>query len=841
MAQPGLETYRAKRDFARTPEPAGRAGTAGEGVFVVQKHAARRLHYDFRLAHRGVLLSWAVTRSPSMDPRDKRLAVRTEDHPLDYAEFEGVIPHGEYGGGTVMLWDRGRFAPVTDLDRGLQDGKVRVDLKGQRLRGRFALLRMRPDKGARRENWLLVKERDATADPGWDAAKLASSIATGRSMAEIAGGAEPAGGRPRAPKAASDGAGQPRARSPARPGSRLPPFVGPQLATLVDQAPEGDRWLHEVKYDGYRLIAAACGSDVRLYTRSGQDWTDRFATIADALRRRGLPATLMDGEVVVAGSGGRSDFGSLQRALRTGAGGFAYFVFDLLVRDGVDLRDRPLQERKAALRDLLATRRDALRYSDHAQGAGDRVTARACRLGLEGIVSKRADSPYRSTRNGDWRKVKCVRRQEFVVGGWSPSRAGRPFASLLLGVWEEGVLRYVGRVGSGFDRADLERLGAALAARRVPAMPFAAVPSGTARAARWCRPEIAVEVAFTEFTGDGHVRHGVFLGVRDDKPAGSISMEVPRQPGRRREAAPDDAAHSFKGVTLTHPDRQLYPAMGTTKRDLAEYLAAVAPRMLPHLRGRPVSLVRCPQGRSKNCFFQRHAGPGVPRPFGRVSVPEKDGATKEYLLVESAEALVACAQIGVLELHVWGCRKDSLEKPDRLVFDLDPGEGVGFAEVRRAAQDLAAILEEGGLRSFPLVTGGKGVHLVVPVARRQSWPEFSRFARGFAEKVASLDPERFVATMRKVRRKGRIFIDHFRNQRSATAIAPYSPRAREGGPVAVPVGWGELAGLSVANGFSLTDAAARLDAPDPWEGYGSLRQSLTAAKLRRIGLADLMD
>jgi len=826
MLEGRLQRYRSKRDFSRTREPAGarRGGDkqGGEGFFVVQKHAARRLHYDFRLAHDGALLSWAVTRGPSLDPAEKRLAVRTEDHPLDYADFEGTIPKGQYGGGTVMLWDRGRFRPRGDIEAGLKAGKIEVELEGERLRGGFALVRMRDRKREGRENWLLIKARDEAADPAWSAAKFDSSVASGRTLAEIAAAAPAAGGRSR-----------PARRKAARSGGEPPAFVSPQLATLVEEAPEGEDWLHEIKYDGYRLLAAVAGEQVRLYTRSGLDWTSRFRSIAEALARRDLAPCLLDGEVVVAGAGGRSDFAALQRALREGEGELAYFVFDLLRQAGKDLRREPLLQRKQRLRALLQGRRDVLRYSDHERGRGDRVAAQACRLGLEGIVSKRVDAPYRSTRSRDWLKVKCVRRQEFVIGGWSASQRDRPFASLLLGVREGRALRYAGRVGSGFDAETLESLAAALRAREVEAPPFSEVPRAIARGAHWCRPELVAEVAYSELTAEGYVRHGVFLGLREDKPARSIGME---RAAKRDEPARDERP---AGVALTNPDRVLFPAMAITKRDLADYLLAVAPRLLPQLRGRPVSLVRCPQGRAKACFFQKHAGKGFPEAFGRLPIREKSGGSEDYLLVESEAALAACAQMGVLELHLWGSRKDRIEKPDRLVFDLDPGEGIAFAEVRRAARELAAVLEEAGLSSFPLVTGGKGVHLVLPLQRRHAWPAVAAFAKAFAEKMADLDPGRFVATMSKARRKGRIFIDHFRNQRGATAIAPFSPRAREGAPVALPVSWEELDELPAANRFSFAEARRRAAGPDPWEGYAALRQSPTAGGLRRIGLDPL--
>lgn len=824
MASSKLERYRSMRDFGRTPEPAG-GGDEGEGFFIVQKHAATRLHYDFRLAHDGVLLSWAVTRGPSLDPSDKRLAVRTEDHPLDYANFEGTIPKGQYGGGTVMLWDRGAYRPLEDLDEGLKDGKIKIELDGERLRGSFALVRMRNKRGEKRENWLLIKEKDGEVREDWDPAAFTTSVTTGRKMPEIAEN------KPARKSAKRKSPSQKAKTVP------LPDFIAPQLATLTDEAPDGEAWIHEIKYDGYRLIAAVSGEQVRLYTRSGQDWTHRFKSIAAALAKRNLPPCLLDGEVVVAGSGGRSDFGELQRVLQEGSGNFAYFVFDLLRLEREDLRDQPLLQRKAQLRVLLEGPRDPIRYSDHEQGRGDRVARQACRLGLEGIISKRADAPYRSTRNRAWLKVKCVQRQEFIIGGWTPSTRNRNFASLILGLWTDEGLLYSGRVGTGFTVETQKRLYGLMREREQEKAPFIEVPRDAARRARWCRPELVAEVSYTEMTRDGSVRHGVFMGLREDKPAKSVKMEKPVSPPTQDTSTPKTNARPA-GVRLTNADRVLFPAMGITKRDLADYLLAVAPRILPHLQGRPVSLVRCPQGRAKACFFQKHAGKGFPSEFGTLAIQEKKGGSEDYLLVESEAALAACAQVGVLELHVWGSRRDDIERPDRIVFDLDPDEGVPFAEVRRAAQELSTLLAEGGLKAFPMATGGKGLHLVVPIVRRHGWPIVSGFTRAFAEKVAELDPQRFVATMSKAKRKDRIFIDHFRNQRGSTAIVPYSPRAREGAPVAVPLHWDEVPELASANVFSFSDAIARLDGKDPWSDYMKTRQSLSASKLKRIGLED---
>ncbi len=868
MPPAGLDTYRSKRDFKKTREPRGaRRAAGGKPFFIVQKHDATRLHYDFRLAIGGVLASWAVTRGPSLDPSEKRLAVRTEDHPMDYADFEGTIPEGQYGGGTVMLWDRGAYEAEGDAAEGLARGKLKLVLHGERLKGGFALVRMRPRKGESRENWLLIKEKDEEVDRGEDFAETDRSVASGRSMAEIARERpaarfrENAGGKT-AKTEKKQAAGGRRGS-----GGKPPRFLKPQLATLVDETPGEAGWLYETKFDGYRMLAACDGEAVRCYTRSGADWTERFGAIPEALARLGLRQSLLDGEVVVADAAGRSDFGALQRALKEAPERLSYFVFDAPLLDGEDLREQPLEARKARLEKALAKARKPVRLAAFLEADGERAAAAACRQGHEGVIAKRADAPYRSRRTRAWLKIKCVRRQEFVIGGWSPSDRKRPFSSLLLGFHEDGALRYAGRVGSGFDESLLQEIAGKLKARARKTPPFAEVPAEVRRSARWVTPDLVCEVRYAELTRDGAVRHAVFEGLRQDKPAAEVgpersaraggasadALDCETARGRRRggkASAPkgrrqENDMVEIAGVRLSHPDRVLFASMGVTKRALAEYFEAVSEVMLPHLEGRPVSLVRCPEGSGPDgkweCFFQKHAGPSLPEALGSVAIAEKSGGTKDYLLVESAAALVACAQVGALELHLWASRRDRIERPDRLVFDLDPGEGVGFKEVKRAAVDLADILREAGLESAPLLTGGKGVHLVVRLERRQDWPTFAGFAKAFAAKVEALDPRRFVATMSKAKRGGRIFVDHFRNGRGSTAIAPYSPRAREGAPVAVPVSWSELGSIDRANAFSLEQvlgdlkgrARAWQDVPD--------RQRLTDKGMARIGVEPQSD
>lgn len=835
----GLDEYRRRRDFERTAEPAGDAGVhPPDGWFVVQKHAARRLHYDLRLAIGGTLVSWAVAKVPSLDPTVRRLAVRTEDHPLSYGDFEGTIPKGEYGGGTVLVWDRGPADIAGDPATALAGGSLDVTLHGRRLTGGFRLVRLRPTPKEPRESWLLIKKRDAAAAADIDLAVQDTSIDTGRTIPEIAAGD-------------ASSARQAPGRRSGRP--RPPRFLKPQLATPAVAPPTSGDWLYELKFDGYRMLGAVAGPEVRCYTRSGLDWTARFGPIARRLATLGLGPTLLDGEVVAVREGGRTDFSALQQAIAEAPERLSYFVFDLLVDDGEDIRARPLTERRRRLASRLGEPRPPVYLSQPIDAPGDRILEEACRQGWEGLIAKRADAPYRSRRTQAWRKLKCLRRQEFVVGGISGSQRGRPFASLLLGVHEGARLVYAGRVGTGFDAAGAAALADRLAPLETTRCPFAAVPDDLPRGVRWLKPELVVEVRFTEITAAGHVRHAVFEGLREDKPASEIRREpaavagtavAADRPGPDGESvagpvppAGASAPGARRPPRLTNPDRELFPGAGVPKRALAEWFAAAASAMLPHVAGRPVSLVRCASGRDGDCFFQKHPPAGMPDAIGRVPVVDSKGRPEELLRLDTADALAACAQIGGVEIHPWGSRADRIERPDRVVFDLDPDPAVGFAETRRAAVDLAALLREAGLESFPLLTGGKGIHLVVPLERRHDWATVAAFTADFAGRVAGLDPGRFVATMTKARRTGRIFVDHFRNRRGTTAIAPFSPRARPGTPVAVPVDWDELAAIDRADLFRLADLvrepASRLKA---WAGYAETRQRLTRAGLARLGL-----
>lgn len=847
-----LKDYKAKRDFARTQEPAGTVGPSSGpgGRFVVQKHDATRLHYDFRLELDGVLKSWAVTKGPSANPADKRLAVRVEDHPLDYGDFEGTIPEGEYGGGTVMLWDEGTWEPLGDPHEGLESGDLKFTLKGKRLKGEWVLVHMKgrdqKTRHGQRENWLLIKHRDRYAsDKRVLTEAFTTSVETGRDLDGIAKGLKSR----RKAKRATAGQKQPAADAQVWSGGKavaLPEFRPPQLATLVDEVPAGRQWLFEMKYDGYRCLAALAGPEVRLYTRNGNDWTEQFHRLVQPLSTLTKGSALIDGEIC-AFKNGRTDFSTLKDAL-SNSGPLVYFAFDLLELDGRSLEALPLSERKQKLRALLGQiEADAeVQYSEHVQGSGEKVFAAMCEAGHEGVIAKLAASPYAHDRNRSWLKIKCLNRQEFVIAGWRPSDKKKTFASLLLGTWEDDKLIYRGRVGTGFNEASAAEIQAELDRLAADQPAFEAVPRDIRRQARWIRPELVGEVAYTEITPDGVLRHPSFLGLRQDKPAADVRRETPDAAPSRPPAKPATPAANLSdaagiaaakrlGVRLTHPERVVFPGQGVTKGNIVAYYEAVAGTMLPHLINRPLSLVRCPQGRSKHCFFQKHASGGFPDDLKQVPITEKDGGSEDYMYVEDLAGIIAGVQMNSLEFHIWGSRIDRLEKPDRIIFDIDPDEGLSFADVRQAAIDIRDRLLDMGLKTFPMVTGGKGIHVIAPLTARTEWPDIKAFCRGVAERLAGDEPGRFTANIRKVNRKGRMFIDYLRNERGSTAIAPYSTRSREGAPCAVPVNWDEVKKLERANGFSLAEAAVRAAGPDPWPDYFDIRQSITRKLLASVG------
>ncbi len=851
-----LARYNEKRDFTRTAEPKGTYDTLpwGDGFgFMVQKHDATRLHYDFRLELDGTLKSWAVTRGPSLDPADKRLAVRTEDHPLSYATFEGTIPKGQYGGGTVMLWDRGIWVPHPGKDprKTLAEGHLHFTLHGERMKGEWIMIRLKPRGNEKNENWLLRKIDDEQAGSSTGLTdKYLTSIKTGRTMNEIAEGkkarelaswkkaASLAGngssakrdggaaakaaerGVSKAEPASSTAKGRRSAlRAPSRAGGGVPKFRAPQKATLVDSVPTGAAWLHEMKFDGYRCLLGVDGDRAKIYTRSGLDWTDKFPEIAAAAAELEVGSALLDGEIVKVDDKGGTNFSALQAAISEGGRGLSLFLFDALEIEGEDLTALPNIERKARLASLLGDGKPPhILYADHVVGAGEKLFDAMCEAGGEGIIAKKADAPYRGDRTKAWLKVKCTRRQEFVIVGWTLSdKKGRGFRSLLLAVNEDGKLRYAGKVGTGFSvpvQQDLSDRFETLKAAKAPVV----VPRPEARGAQWLKPSLVAEIAFAEFTAEGVVRHASFLGLRSDKPARDVVEEKPQplpQPSEDK-------------VRITNPERVIDEASGTTKGDLADYYRAVGPIMLPWAGNRPISLVRCPQGRAKKCFFQKHDSGSFGDAVKHVPVKEKNGTTEDYLYFEDAAGLLTCVQMGTIEFHGWGSPVAGIERPDRIVFDLDPDEGLGFDAVRKAAQDLRTFLADMGLQTFPMLTGGKGLHVVVPLQPQAEWPAVKDFAQRFCVALAQAEPDRFTANLAKAKRKGRIFLDYLRNQRGATAVMPYSARAREGAPVAAPINWEELGKHESGATFSVKDAALLLERASGrlLQGWGEAAQVL---------------
>ncbi|WP_260597723.1 DNA ligase D [Sphingomonas endolithica] len=811
-----LALYNAKRDFAKTAEPAGTLDPGHGNSFMVQKHDATRLHWDFRLEIDGVLKSWAVTRGPSIDPDQKRLAVRTEDHPLSYATFEGTIPKGEYGGGTVMLWDRGTWSPIKGKSaKDLEKGHLHFVLDGERMKGEWLLIRLKPRGKEKNENWLLRKIDDAEAG-GTDTLVETglTSVATGRTMVEIAEGKKGsvlrAKAEPKSKNAAPANSGVRRSTS------KAPVFREPQLCTLVDAVPSGSQWLHEVKYDGYRALISIAKGKAKVFTRSGLDWTDKFQAIADAAAKLPVKSALIDGEVV-AFKDGKPDFSTLKNAISAG-GDMTLFAFDLLEVDGEDTTGLPNIQRKERLRPLIDGADARLQYSEHITGSGEQLFATMCQEGYEGVVSKLASAPYRGDRTKNWLKIKCTRRQEFVIVGWTPSEKSRGFKALLLGVNTPDGYRYAGKVGTGFSGdVMMDLLDRMTKIERKTATVEA--PRAAVRGAHWVEPKLVAEVAFAETTPDGVLRHSSFLGLREDKAADEVVAEVP---AKTMPDAPE--VH----VTVSSRERLVFPDSDVTKGELADYYAAVSTIMLPWAANRPISLVRCPQGRAKRCFFQKHDAGVFGEHVHQVPILEKDGHTEDYLYVDDADGLVTCVQMGTIEFHGWGSSVATLEQPDRMVFDLDPDEELDFAIVKKAAEDLKEHLAEMGLVSFAMLSGGKGVHVVVPLQPEATWPAVKDFADRFARAMEAAEPARFVANMSKAKRKGRIFIDYLRNQRGATAVLPYVARARSGAPVAAPVSWTELREIENAHRWGVRDAAELIERADSRElaGWGFAAQVL---------------
>ncbi len=837
-----LSEYRRKRDFRRSAEPSGGAAASVPGDrYVMHKHAASHDHYDLRLEQDGVLRSWALPKGPSLERGEKRLAVEVEDHPIEYGSFEGTIPKGEYGGGTVMLWDAGTWRVTGKLD----DDRIDFALDGTKLQGRWTLVRTRAKPGKPANYWLLIKRGDGRI-PARQAHDR--SIVSGRSMDEIARGSGRAAGHAPAvrgsPPVAADVPGSRR--------RRMPSSVPPQLATRALVAPAGDEWLHEIKFDGYRTMAHVRGGTVRLLSRNGHDWTRRFAAQASCLRALRVTDAILDGEMVALAADGATSFRELQERISAGdTKQLVFQVFDLPHLDGHDLTASRLADRKAALQQLLVVSglagSEGIRFSDHVVGKGQEFFDHACSLGLEGSIAKRSDAPYRSGRSSSWLKLKCSKHGEFVVGGFTrPSGARRGFGALLLGARDGGTFRYAGRVGTGFSDRRIQQLHAALRESVIPASPFAEEVPNT-RGAVWVKPELVVEVGYTERTREGRLRHPTFRGVREDRNPSEITMteepaDDPVEPtppaGRARSPVPrDDAADVVEGIRITHPDRILYPEQGVTKLALARFYADIQDWLLPTLANRLLSLVRCPEGQQKECFYQKHLTSSQARSVPRHGFRESKGV-KQYTYVQSIAHVIELVQAGVLEFHPFGSQVPDVEHPDLMVLDLDPSPGVPWRETLRAARGLRQRLDDLDLASFVRTTGGKGLHVVVPLRPTTDWAGVKTFAKAVAERHAADDPERLTTILSKSKRRDKIYIDYLRNSRGATAIACYSTRARPGAPVAVPLRWDELGAALRPDRYTVANLRRRLGAlrADPWEDFYDARVPITRKMRKAVGL-----
>ena len=817
-----IETYNRKRDFTRTKEPRGRKLKGKGDSFVVQKHEASRLHWDFRLELDGVLKSWAVPKGPSLDPEEKRLAMRTEDHPLDYGGFEGTIPKGEYGGGTVMLWDQGRWIPEPSKDpsKTIEEGHLHFTLEGERMKGEWVMFRLKLKPGEKGEPWMLKKVTDAFADHEDGDALVdndVTSVTTGRTMAEIAAGAD-----------VWHSGGKTKGRGRRKAGAAPPKFAEPQLATLVDEVPTGNSWIHEYKYDGYRLLLAVGDGVATAWTRNGKDWSDKFKALVKAAAK--LPAgCLIDGEAVAIDDEGKPSFQLLQSTLKGGDAPLAFYAFDLLVDRGEDIRGLPNIERKERLAALLKGVSPPILYGDHVIGRGEALFEEVCRQRGEGIISKKAGAPYKGTRTRNWLKIKCIQRQEFVIVGWSESDKRLGFRSLLLAARDGKTLSYVGKVGTGFNAKTIEEMMERMRPLETQKPPVE-VPRADRRGAHWIEPSLVAEIAFAEFTDDGILRHPSFIGLREDKPASQVVREVPKPLKKSESQAERPTGESF-GIKITNSDRVIYPEDGLTKADLADYYAAIEPLIMIDAAKRPMTLIRCPQGRGKHCFFQKHDSGTMGEHVKHIPIKEKDGDVQDYLYFDDIRGALACVQMGTIEFHGWGSKVEKVECPDRLVFDLDPDVGLDFNKVKEAAVRLKGLLGDLGLKTFPLLSGGKGIHVVAPLDASADWPAVKSFADRFSRAIAEGEPEMFTANIRKVQRKGRIFLDWLRNQRGATAVMPYSARAREGAPVAAPVAWEELDRYESGHHFSIRDADELIERAGSkmLAGWGKAKQALPNA------------
>lgn len=908
-----LAEYKRKRNFRVTAEPSGKLKPRTGWIFVIQKHAASHLHYDFRLQLGDVLKSWAVPKGPSLDPSVKRLAMHVEDHPVEYATFEGIIPQGEYGGGTVMVWDFGDWTPIGDAEKGYKSGRLKFTLNGSKLQGGWMLVRGGGSLHADEKKWLLIKERDDASSPGDDVTEsMPLSVISGRTLDEIANARDKVWTSNRANSAKPEtkltrrrvksstnssgftdntASGEIAVTSvPGAAQAKMPKTLLPQLATLVEAAPPGTEWLNEIKFDGYRMICRIHGGSAVFISRNQHDWTAKLVQLAEQMSTLGINEALFDGEVVALDSNGISRFQLLQNAFRDNrAESLHYYVFDLLYLNGSDLTAAALEDRKRILKQILdkPSKTKQIHYTDHVIGDGPDVFEEARKRDLEGIISKRRNGPYSPGRSHEWLKTKCHKREEFVIGGYTEPEGQRAaFGALLIGYFNaDNCLRFAGKVGTGFSESTLTTLLKRLRPLSAMKSPFCDFPLSKTGSnhVTWTQPVVVAQIEFSDWTDDGKLRHPTFLGLREDKPAKDVVREFPEhratwtipnagvrsdstdisgegndqppqetsqrvkkssakkalEPQSARSAAssaskkllPDYATH------LTHADKILFPDQGATKLDLAKYYVDIAEWLLPQLQDRLVVLVRCPEGAGDTCFYQKHPGPGTPSSIRQIPVAEKKSKAN-YLLIESIDSLVWLAQMGVLEVHIWGSRIDDIERPDRLVFDLDPDPSVSWARVVESAHQIRQFLRELGLESFLKTTGGKGLHLVLPITRKSNWDEAKAFCSAVAHAIEEADPDRYTSNMSKASRHGKIFIDYLRNQRGATSVAPYSPRARAGAPVSVPIEWDDLGEGIHSDHFNIDNLPKHLKKrrSDPWKEMSGTRQSITRSAQKKVGL-----
>lgn len=898
-----LTEYQHKRDFRRTSEPSGKQRAHSGWLYVIQKHDASHLHYDFRLQLGDVLKSWAVPKGPSLDPSVKRLAVHVEDHPVDYGDFEGIIPAGQYGGGTVLLWDRGDWTPVGDAEQDYKKGHLKFVLHGNKLQGEWSLIRKGGQRTPDEKTWFLIKGQDDYSSTDHDIlSEEPRSVATDRTIEQIAGardrvwnskghGANDSSSakRPTAKRAAPSKAvktqredwTQTLTELSGAKKRRLPAKIDVQLATLVKSPPDTDDWLHEIKFDGYRIIAQIDDGSIRFMTRNHQDWTEKLGSLAESMKSLPVTQAILDGEIVVLDSDGISRFQQLQQIFKNGhVDSIRYFIFDLLYLNGYDLRSIPLEQRKELLSQLLSNcpPQGRLRFSDHVVGDGETFFAAAKKRHLEGIVSKQRNSVSVEGRSQSWVKSKCTQSAEFVIGGFTdPGGARAEFGAILIGYFDEQKhFVYAGKVGTGFSRKTLNELMTALRPLIVSKTAFTKLPAGSHKQTHWVKPQLVAQIEFSEWTADGRLRHPSYVGLREDKPASQVKRDVEIDPAlldasvdsaadsdaieksdpnvgksiikcqhqgatngrsstRRSKGGQEDKSPRKMPVKLTHPDKILYHDQGFSKRDLLNYYMAIAPWILPHIKDRLAVLVRCPDGIQGGSFYQKHPAAGTPESIRQIAVKEKE-STGNYLVLDSVEDLAWTVQVAALELHVWGSRADDIELADRLIFDLDPDPSVEWPQLAQSARQIREFLKELKLESFLKTTGGKGLHVVVPIQRRSNWDEVKSFCHGVARAIEIADPKHYTSNMSKAARKGRIFIDYLRNQRGATAVAAYSTRAREGAPVSTPVRWDELDADIRADHFNIQTVPQRVSRfkRDPWEKFWQVRQSITAAAMKLV-------